>query len=82
MTKLQCCAPEEPSFSVQTNMGYPQQNGDRVQLLYSLHALPLDLWRGMQDGFGIVLWNLPVRIGVISMVPDACFKITCTETVS
>lgn len=58
MAKLRCCAPGEPNFPVRTTVAYPQQNGDRAQLPYSLNALPLDLWRGMQDGFGTVLWNL------------------------
>lgn len=40
MAKCRCCAPGEPSFPMRTTVGYPQQNGDRVQLPYSLHALP------------------------------------------
>lgn len=80
MTKLRCCAPGEPSFPVQTTMGYPQQNGDRVQLPYSLHALLLHLWRGMQ------VWDCPLEPTIkdrgSQCVPDACFEITWTESVN
>ena len=63
-------------------MGYPQQNGDSIRLPYSLHALPFDLWRGMQDGFEAVLQKPTIKDRVVSMAPGACLEVSYTETVN
>lgn len=63
-------------------MGHPQQNGDSIELPYSLHAFPFDLWRGMQDGFVVALWKPTMKDREDSMAPGACLEVSCTETVN